>query len=128
MPAALRRRENEAAVFDGAGAQQHMPMCFAGDLGEGGRRGQKLGAGARKRFILLRKANVVAGRDAEAAPGKHCNEGALAGHEGGRLPVALAGRKIDIEHVDFIVPAYGIAVGREKECPVGGAALPDLDS
>ena len=39
--AALRGGKDEAAVLDGAGAHQHVPMRFAGRPGEGGRDRQK---------------------------------------------------------------------------------------
>src|SRR5208337_4040039 len=41
VPPALRRREDETAVFDGAGAQKNVPMLFARDLREGRRRGEE---------------------------------------------------------------------------------------
>src|SRR5690606_41709130 len=37
VPAALRRRQYEAAVLDGAGAVEHLPMRLAGLLRERGR-------------------------------------------------------------------------------------------
>ena len=66
--AALRRREHEAAVLDGARAHQHMPVRFAGLPGEGGRDRQEGGAGFRQRAIERRKAQVVADGQAEPAP------------------------------------------------------------
>ena len=44
------------------------------------------------------------------------------------IPCSSRRGKLDIEHVDLIVPAYGFAVGSEEEGPVGGAALPGLHS
>ena len=48
MQAALRGGEHEGAGLDGAGADQNMPMRFAGLLGEGGGDGDELGAGERR--------------------------------------------------------------------------------
>ena len=60
----LRRRDHEAAVLDGAGAQQDLPVRLAGVRRESRRHEQDLGAAQRQRAIQLGKAQVVA--DAEA--------------------------------------------------------------
>ena len=66
--AALRGGENKAAVFDRAGALQHVPMCFAGLPGKGGRNRQEGCAGFGQRAVQRGKAQIVTHRQAEAAP------------------------------------------------------------
>ena len=53
--AALRRREHEAAVLDGAGAIEHMPVRLAGLPGEGGRDGEERRAGLGQRAVERRE-------------------------------------------------------------------------
>src|ERR1035437_6601006 len=66
--AALCGGEHEAAVLDGAGADQHMPMRLAGLLGESRRDREHGGAGLRQRAVERRETQVVADRQSQPAP------------------------------------------------------------
>src|SRR5215470_3774419 len=101
--AALGGRKDEAAVLDGAGAIEYMPMRLAGLLGERGRHRDERGAGFRQCPIERREAQVIADCEAQASPRQVGRNGALAGPEIARLAIALAAREIDVEHVDLVV-------------------------
>ncbi len=119
MLAPLRRREDEAAILDGARAHQHMPMGAAGRHREGRRDRQEIGAGLRQGAIELREAQVVAHGHAEHAPGQCGEHRRLAGTERVRFAVALAAGELDIEHVDLVVALRDRAVGGDEEGSVG---------
>jgi hypothetical protein len=80
VAAALCGGDDEGAVLDGAGAQQHMPVGLAGLAGEGGRRGQDLGSGQRLLAKQMREAHVVA--DGEAEPRGPVGKGEIGQHRG----------------------------------------------
>ena len=65
VPTALGGREHEAAVLDGAGAQQCLPVCAPGRAGEGRRHREQLRAGGTQVAVQLREAHVVAHRQPE---------------------------------------------------------------
>ena len=101
----------KAAVLDGAGAQQRVPMRLAGLLGEGRRHGEERGAGFGQRAIQRRKAQVVADRQPEPAPRQVGDHGGLAGLVVGRFAIALAVVQVDVEHVDLVVARQHLALG-----------------
>ena len=47
--------------------------------------------------------------------------------EGRRFPVALALRKIDVEHVDLVVAGNDLALGPEQEAAIGASRGVELD-
>src|SRR5665811_1510585 len=98
--AALRGGEYEAAVLDGAGADQHMPMRLASLLGESRRDREHGGAGFRQRAVERRETQVVADRQSEPAPRQIAQHRLLARPVAVRFAIALAVAKIDVEHVD----------------------------
>ncbi len=86
----LRGGEHEAAVLDGAGAQQRVPMRFAGLFGEGRGHREERRAGFRQRAIQRREAHVVADRHAEPAPRQVGDHSGLARLIVGGLAIAFA--------------------------------------
>ena len=121
--AALGGRYHEAAGFDGAGAQQHMPVGAAGRNGEGGRHGQDRSARLGQRPVQIAEAQVVADGHADAAPRGLRQHRLVAGAERRRLAVALAIGEIDVEHVDLVVARRDGAIRAEQQAAVGGAIL-----
>ena len=117
--AALRGREHVAAVLDGAGAHQHVPVRLAGLPGEGRRDGEERGAGLGQRPVERGKAQVVADRQAEPAPRQVVQHRELAGPVASRLAIALAVGEIDVEHVDLVVARDDLAVRVDQERAVG---------
>src|SRR6185436_2608486 len=75
---ALRRREDEAARLDGAGAQQRVPMRLAGLSGEGRRHREERRAGFGQRAIERGETYVVADRQPDPAPRQIRDHGRLA--------------------------------------------------
>src|SRR6185312_14336378 len=94
--AALRGGEDEAAVLDVAGAIEHMPMCFTGLFGEGGRNREEACAGLRQRAVERGKAQVIADGEAEPSPRQVGEDTELARLVIARLAVAFAAREIDV--------------------------------
>src|SRR6266576_5330761 len=90
MHATLGCGEHEAAVLDGAGAQQGVPMRLAGLSGKGGGLGEERGAAFGERAIQRRKPYVVADRQPDPAPGQVGYHGGFAGLIGGGFTGALA--------------------------------------
>src|SRR5262245_18256094 len=115
VPAALRGGENEAAVLDGAGALQHMPMRLTGLARKGRWHGEKRRAGFREATIERGKAQVVADGEAEAAPGQVGDDAIIARAIIARLAIALAAGKIDVEHMDLVVARENFAFGIDQE-------------
>src|SRR5262249_272854 len=66
--AALRGRQHEGAVLDRAGAIKHVPMCFAGLLGERRGDGEKRTSGLGERAIKRGEAQIVADRQSNPPP------------------------------------------------------------
>src|SRR6185312_6373232 len=96
MRAALGGGQHEATGFDGAGAQENLPMlCFPGRLGEGGWNGHHGGAGFGQRAVKRGKTQVVADGYAEPAPRQIGEYRQLTGTVTVRLAVAFAVAKID---------------------------------
>ena len=62
MGAGLRGREDKASGFDGARAEQNVPMRLAGDFGESGGHGEKIGTRLAEAAIEMREAQIVANR------------------------------------------------------------------
>ena len=117
--AALRRGEHVAAVLDGAGAHQHVPVRLAGLLGEGRGNGEERRAGLRQRAVERREAQIVADGQAEPAPRQVVQHGKLAGPIAPRLAIALAVGQIDVEHVDLVVARDDLAARVDQEAAVG---------
>src|SRR5258707_11712307 len=112
--------EDVAAVLDGARADQHMPVRLAGLLGKSGRDRDERGTGLRQRAVERRETQVVADRQAEPAPGQVGHDGAFARTETARLPIALATREIDVEHVDLVVARDDLARAVDQVGPIYG--------
>src|SRR3546814_7365015 len=53
--------------------------------------------------IEMGKAEIVADRQPDAAPGGFRHDGPFAGPEGLRLAIALAAGEVDVEHMDLVV-------------------------
>ncbi len=115
MPAALRSGEHEAAVFDRAGAQQHVPMRFAGLAGECRRDGEERSAGFGQRPIERREAQIVADGEAEPAPGQVGDDRQFARPVIVGFAIALAAGEIDVEHVDLVVARDHVALAVDQE-------------
>ncbi len=127
MLAALRGREDEGAVLDGAGAVEHVPMGFAGLLRERRGDGEKRGARLRQRAIERGEAQVVANREAEPAPWQVGGHGDLAGPVVAGFAIALAAGEIDVEHVDLVVARDDLAAAVDQERAVGSPLGRELD-
>ena len=115
VQAGLGGGEHEAAVLDGAGAQQRVPMRFAGLAGEGGRHREERRAAFGERAIQRRKTHVVADRQADAAPGQVGDHSGFARLVIGGFAIALATGQIDVEHVDLVVACDHAAIGPDQE-------------
>src|SRR5450756_585884 len=97
--AALRGGEHEAAVLDGAGADQHMPMRLASLLGESRRDREHGGAGFRQRAVERQETQVVADRQSEPAPRQIAQHRLLARPVAVRFAIALAVAKLSLIHI-----------------------------
>ncbi len=126
MVAALRRREDEGAGLDGPRAQQQMPVGQTCGSREGGGHRQELGPGLRQRPVERRKAQIVADRHAEPAPGEIGQHRRGPGAEGRGFAIALPAREIDIEHVDLAVMPRHTALRVDQEGAVGAALRVEL--
>ena len=124
--AALRGREHERAVLDGAGAHQHMPVRLAGLPRE--RRGDREEgrAGLGERAIERGEAQVVADGEAEPAPRQVGEDREIARPVAARLAIALAAFEIDVEHVDLVVARDDVALAVDQEGAVRGLLGRDL--
>ncbi len=119
MLAALGRGQHEAAGFDGARPQQHMPMGLAGDAGEGGRHHQDPRAGLGQATVERGEAQIVADRHAERRPGRLGDHRLATRREGRGFAIDLALAEIDVEHVDLVVLRGDFALGRQHIRAVG---------
>src|SRR6516165_3441591 len=127
VQAALRRSQNEASVLDCARPDENVPVRLPGLPGEGRRYGKEGRPGLRERAVERRKAQVVTDRQAETPPRQVRGDCDFAGPEGTRLPIALAVREIDIEHVNLGVARDDLAVAIDEEGPVTGTVRRNLD-
>ena len=118
--ARLRCSKDETAVFDGAGAHQHVPMRLAGRLGEGGGNGQHGGAGLGQCAVEGGKTQVVADRQSQHAPRQIADHGLFAGAIAARLAIALAIAEVDVEHMDLVVARGDVALRRDEKPAVSG--------
>jgi hypothetical protein len=75
--------------------------------------------GFRQCTVQRREAQVVADRNAEAAPWQVMHDGELARPEIVRFAVALAVGEIDVEHVDLVVARDNLAARIDQEGAVG---------
>jgi hypothetical protein len=109
--AGLRRGHQMAQVFDGAGAQQQMPVCLAGGHGEGRRDDEQLRAGVDHAPEQLGKAQVVAHHHTQPADRRIEHADATPRHHAGGFAMAL-GRigHIDVEQVDLVVATEPAAI------------------
>ncbi len=115
MRAALRAAHDVSEVFDGAGAQQHFPMLFAGGVGECG--GQQVGIARgrlRQRPKQLGKAQVVADGESHAPAFAVERHGLGAGGNAVGFGVALSAA-LEGEQVHFVVARGQFARGVEHQ-------------
>src|SRR5436190_989152 len=101
--ASLGGGKNERAVLDRAGAQQYMPVRFAGLAREGGWNAEKRRARVRQRAIERGKAQIVANSQSKPAPWQIGSHREVARTVIARFTIAFAIGEIDVEHVDFVV-------------------------
>src|SRR5262245_20366581 len=127
MQPSLSGCEDEGAGLDCAGARQNMPVCLASLLGEGGRDGDKLGAGSSEHAIERGEAEVVANTKAESAEGEIGKHRLGARAEILRLAIALAAGKVDIEHMQLVVARGDAALGIDQIRTIGDPCLVELD-
>ena len=126
MLAALRRRDDVTAVLDRPGAQKRVPVGFAGDAGEGRGHRQEPGPRLGERTVKGGETQIIANRHAEHPPRGRGHDGASARLEDRRFAVRFAARKIDVEHMDLVVPGDDGAVGIEEIGPVGDLLAGEL--
>src|SRR5262245_2510093 len=124
---ALGGSEYVAAVLDGARPDQDVPMGLAGLLGERSRNGDERAARFRERSIERGKAEIVADRQSEPAPGQIGRHRAVARLEAVRFTIALAAGEIDVEHVDLVVARHDLTCGIDQERAISGALRRNLD-
>src|SRR5262249_30496380 len=113
--AALRGRQHEGAVLDRAGAIKHVPMCFAGLLGEGRGDGEKRTSGLGERAIKRGEAQIVADRESESSPrqvGRHAD---FTRPIVARLAITLAAAEFDVEHVNLVIARDDVALAVDQE-------------
>src|SRR5438876_4246062 len=115
VPAALGGGEHEAAVLDRARAHEHMPMSFAGLLGEGRRNGEERAARVGERAVERREAQVVADGQPEPPPWQVGSDGELAGTVIARFAIALTAGEVDVEQVDLILARDDLAGRIDQE-------------
>src|SRR5687768_743769 len=112
---ALGRGEDEAAVLDGPGALQHMPMRLAGLARESSRHRKEGRAGFRQATVEGGEAEVIADGQAEPAPRQVGDDAVVSGAIVARLAVALAAGEIDIKHMDLVVARDDLAFRIDEE-------------
>ena len=112
--APLRRSDHEALALDRARAQQDLPVITP--RGNRERRGneQHRRAEIDERAVELRKADVVADRQAERAARKLRDDDLASGRDVRRFAQHGAG-KIDVEEVDLSIPREQLAVAVDHD-------------
>src|SRR5581483_184372 len=103
----LRGGEHEAEILDGPRPQQRLPVCTSRRFGEGGRDHQQLRPRSSQAAKELRKADVVAHGESQAAHRGLYHYGRGSGGDVRRLAIAvgfLALRNLHIEQVNLVVP------------------------
>ena len=118
MGAALRRRDDEAARFNGAGPQQHMPMRLTAGKGKGCRYRDHVGAGPRKRAVEMRKTNIIANCQANSDTAAFGEDQPVAGGKMIRLAIASSITNIGIKHVNLVIGGTDAAVAGDQHSPV----------
>src|SRR5689334_8997109 len=121
MPAALGGRKYKAAVFNRTAANENMPVRLAGLFRE--RRGDRQHgrAGFSERAVKCRESQVIANSQTEPAPREVSQHSQLARSVIARLAIAFSARKVDVEHMDLVVPCEDVAPRIDQEGAVGGA-------
>ncbi len=123
----LGRGNDEGAVLDRPGPEQHFPVRLTRLAGKGRRRGQDLRAGNRFRTKQLGEADIIADAEAELAKGQVGHHGLVTGTVDRAFPPAFAIVEIDVEHVDLVIGADLAAVGSEQEGTIGDLAVCEQD-
>ena len=113
-----RRGDHPALRFDGAGADQNLPMVAAGFRGERGGDENHLGALPPQGEEQFRKAKIIADRQAKPRVRRAGNDNLLAGAEQAAFAVARAARRGDVEQVDLAVARQLGAVRAEHKAGV----------
>ena len=110
---ALGRGQDEGLVLDGTGPQQHLPVVLAGFPGKRAGHYQEARTALHQRAVELRKADVVADRESNAAEGRLGHDYVSAwSHRGGfGESVATGAAQIDVEQMDLPVHRSEPAVG-----------------
>src|SRR4029450_4243082 len=115
MLAALRGREHETTVLDGARANEHMPVRFAGLAGKRRWNADEGCAVFRQRAVERWEAQVVAHGQSEPTPRQVGDDADLGRPVAARLPIALAFRQVDVEHMDLVVARDDLALRIDQE-------------
>ncbi len=101
--------DDEAAVLNGAGTVQNVPVCFARHSGEGRRNGKHLGARLRIAAIKFREPQIVAHRQSNEAAGAGRKHRLSTWSDGGAFAIGLAIAQIDVEQVQLVVSRSDVA-------------------
>src|SRR6478735_532743 len=104
-----------------------MPMRLAGLLRERRRDRDERRTGLSQCAIERRKAQIVADRQPNSAPGNVHRRGEFARPVAAGLAVALAAREVDIKHVDLVVARGDLALWVDQERAVDGLLRQDFD-
>ena len=123
MIAGLGRGQHVAAGLDGAGAQQRFPMRGAGDGAERGGNRQDLRARRGQGAIQMRKANVIADRQAQNAKGGLGQHGAVARADGRGFAKGLGLRDLHVEQVDLVIARGDLSVRPDQQRAIGKAPV-----
>ena len=109
--------DDEAPGFNGAGAQQHMPVCLPGGPGEGRRHRQDRRAGRRQRPVQRRKAQIITDGQAQAAPRRRGHHGFFTSLISRGFPPAFAAQH-HVKQVDLGIAGGDGAGGIDQETAV----------
>src|SRR4029078_8686917 len=121
VSAALGCRKYKTAVFNGTAADEDMPRAFAALFCESRRNCQHGCASFGERTVKRGKAQVIANGQTEAAPRQGSQHPQLTRTVIAGFAIALAARKVDVEHVDLVVTRQDVALRIDQEGTVGGA-------
>src|SRR5215475_11114473 len=99
----LRGSEYETAVFDRAGAYEHVPVRLARLFGKRRWNSQHRGAGFGQGSIEGRETQIVTDRQSQPAPRQIRQHRQFTRPVIVRFAIAFTAREVDIEHVNLVV-------------------------